>query len=317
MSAGTGDDYHPTPQVPEPDHRHDVEPADPDFINHETRRATPIGPESLDIDELPNLLADETDGDRLPTVAEARDVYMRVQQASRNSDDRGSAYGRHRYKRYPHLCVADRQLRKRYDDVTTVMITRRLSPIEDSHWMPPLKIDKQLHDSTVCRSVRRAWARVLDAYQFEYAAVSAPTSTAATPHQHIYLWIDDPDNQITASDFDPVLQKHLKHCPNAYPEDHEYADDGRDGTITVRHEPPLTDPDPAGEHQPITLGAQYLASQLAHLPLGDFYDETKEDPAEALLEGAAIAWASNHKWFRASSGLPDLEDGDQDSELGR
>nr|WP_157969360.1 hypothetical protein [Haloplanus rubicundus] len=211
---------------------------------------------------------------------------------------------------YPRLCVADRQLRERYDDVTTAMITRRLSPIEDGDWMPPLQIDHQLHNSSVWKSVYRGYTGALEDYDFEYVAVSAPTSTAATPHQHIYLWIEDPDNQIMANDFGPVIERHLKHCPNAYRKDHEYDEDGQSGTITVRHDPSLTNHE---QHEPITKGAQYLASQLAHLPLGDFYRADKDDPDEALLEGAAISWATDHNWFRSSQGFPNLDDGDQDS----
>lgn len=309
MSASQ-DDCGRTTQIPEPDHWGDTEPADPELINHETRRETPLGTNSTSIKDLPTPFADQMDGNRLPTVLEARDVYMRNQRVTWNADDKISTYERHLNETYPRLCVADRQLRERYNDVTTVMITRRLSPMKDRRWMPPLEIDHQLHNSKVWRSVRRQWRRVLDAHEFEYVAVSAPTSSAGTPHQHIYLWIEDIENGIQPVDFEPVIEKQLKHCPNAYKEDHRYDEDGQGGTVTVRHDPSVTD---QGPRKAITKGAQYLASQLAHLPLGDFYNSEEEKPAEALLEGAAVAWASSHKWFRSSQGLPDLEDGNQDS----
>jgi len=53
-----------------------------------------------------------------------------------------------------------------------------------------------------------------------------------------------------------------------------------------------------------TAGAQYLASQLAHLPLADRYAGDRDDPPQALFEGAALAWASPRNWFRASRGVP-------------
>jgi hypothetical protein len=56
-----------------------------------------------------------------------------------------------------------------------------------------------------------------------------------------------------------------------------------------------------------TAGAQYLASQLPHLVLGDVYDGTG-DVAQARIDGGAIAWAATHKWVRSSSGV-DLNSG--------
>lgn len=58
----------------------------------------------------------------------------------------------------------------------------------------------------------------------------------------------------------------------------------------------------------------YLATQLPHLHLGDYYNGDVENPPQALFEGAAMSWVSPHNWFRASRGVPELsgDDGDRD-----
>lgn len=147
--------------------------------------------------------------------------------------------------------------------------------------------------------------------------MTAPTRSAGTPHEHIYLWIEDPDNTISTDDLAPALGKHLSNCPNAYEKHHSYRSDGTDGAITVQHSPTIVQKAPerihgvleksAGPPVPNTRGSQYLAAQLAHLPLADFYDGQRENPPGPLIEGAALAWASPHHWFRASSGVPKIE----------
>jgi len=118
---------------------------------------------------------------------------------------------------------------------------------------------------------------------------------------------------VTPDHLEPALDKHLEYCSTAYEKDHRYRLDGTGDTITVFHSPPLVDyiPDnimkiidgdtPA---RPNTQGAQYLASQLSHLPLSDLYDSTKPNPGNELIDGAATCWLSPHHWFRTGSGFP-------------
>jgi hypothetical protein len=57
---------------------------------------------------------------------------------------------------------------------------------------------------------------------------------------------------------------------------------------------------------PNTLGAYYLATQLAHLQMGNLYAKDRDDPPQALFEGAALSWATSRNWFRSSRGVPSL-----------
>lgn len=291
----------------------DPEPADPDSPDHATRRSLKLAPDSVKIDRLPKPFRSDTGG--AVTVAEAGKTYLKVQRANWNDDSVTTKYERHKFKTYPRILQADRHFQSAYNGVTTAMLTRRLSPSDDAdRWLTPWECNEMLHGGSIHRSIRRALDYQLDTFAFEWVAVTAPTRSAGTPHEHIYLWIDDPDNHVTADHVTPALDKHLKHCTNAHEKHHRYRADGTGGAITIQHDPDLRKEahHNVAKHvirgntppQANTLGAQYLASQLAHLPFGDFYADDRDDPPQALFEGAALAWASPYNWFRASGGFP-------------
>jgi hypothetical protein len=262
---------------------------------------------------LPDPLVTE-DGEAA-TVAEAGETYLKVQRSNWNDDTLTSKYERHRFETYPRILDADRQFQAEFESLTTAMLTRRLSPLDErGDWLTPWECNEMLHGGKVHRSVRDTLAYQLGDFQFEWVAVTAPTRSAGTPHEHIYLWIDDPDNDVTPAHLAPALDKHLKYCANAYEKHHRYRSDGTDGAITVQHAPTLIDQrhDEVTRHvasgdtppQANTAGAQYLASQLAHLPVEDYYADDRSDPPRPLFEGAALAWASPLDWFRAGRGVP-------------
>ena len=320
MSAGTDDNYGPTNQNQVQSHSgHDTEPADPGRNDHSARREKSLAPESVKPDRMPDPFVSET-GEIL-TVAEAGETYLKVQKSNLNRDDVTSKHEYHKYDTYPQIQAADRHFQHKYDGLTTAMLTRRLSPINDAgNWLTPWECNEMLHGGNVHRSVRRALDYQLDAYEYEWIAVTAPTTSAGTPHEHIYLWIDYPTDNIGTDQLSSGLDKHLKHCNNAYEKDHRYREDGSCGALTVQHDPDRVDAlsipfydikehcptyEESGRAYRTTQGAQYIASQLAHLPLADFYNPEKEKPPQALFEGAALAWASPHNWLRTTRGVPE------------
>lgn len=286
------------------------EPADPDDFDHATRRDIPLAPDSVKPDRLPEPFVE--DGEPV-TVAEAGITYLRVQRANWNDDSLTSKHERHKHETYRRILEADRHFQREYDGLTTAMLTRRLSPLDETgSWLTPWVCNEMLHGGSVHRSVREALNYHLGNFTFEWVAVTAPTRSAGTPHEHIYLWIDDADDEVTVDHLSPALDKHLKYCENAYQEHHRYRPDGTEGAVTVRYDPPVVTEYPESLSEilersipyPNTRGAQYLASQLAHLPIADYYPEDRETPPQALFEGAALAWVSPRDWFRASQGVP-------------
>jgi hypothetical protein len=270
------------------------------------------------LDEWPDRLIE--DGDPV-TVGEAGETYLRTDRWNRNSDQYTSKHQRHLRELYPRILEADRHFQQEYSGLTTAMLTRRLSPLDNNcEWLTPWECNEMLHGGRIQRSIRDAIDYHIDA-EYEWLGVTAPTRSAGTPHEHIYLWIEDPDDTVTVGDLKPARDLHLKHCTNAYKHHHRCRGDTGGQAITVQHSPDQVDEIPDHflsvlEHSPTfdkngdipknTTGAQYLASQLVYLHLADFYDAARNDPPQALFEGAALAWVSDHNWFRHGQGLPSL-----------
>lgn len=315
-------------------HSRESEPADPSQGEiYQRRRDTLIAPTDIDPDRLPKPFlkcgCNSCDGSVHPlasdekteyaagvcpnpeplTVQESAEVYLRYQQSALNSPNRTSKLQKG-LATYASLLDADRQLRLQYDGLTTVLLSRRLSPISDGKWITPFEIDERLHGGRANSSVTDSLKYHLREFEFEYVGVTATTDSAATPHEHIYIWIDDPENTITTSDFKPPIDLHIKYT-EATPENHREGE-----AITVEHDPPLvnTEPDKINHIQERSLaadggslpqntrGAQYLASQLPHLSLAGRFTES-ETIDQIQIDGGTIAWATRHKWLRSSGGL--------------
>jgi len=330
----------------------ETEPLDPQNVNDKIRLNTPLcqDPSNLAnaklftfcgcgrcppiVDPLSDITdearndywaLDVCDEPRAAVLKEAKRVYLAYQRAAYNSDDkRTSRYSDHRYGQYPRILSADRYFQNKYEDLTTVLFTRRIWP-KDIHgdWIEPYLLDESLHAPLVMRKIRKSINYQLQNFDFEWVRVTATTKTAATPHEHRVFWIDDPDDEISVEHFRNALEIHWQYVPCAA-EAEDYVDpDGREGAITIRHNPPLVDEKPAkpeairhgckqmdGVERRIknTQGAQYLASQLSHIWLGDKFHSECDDPRNTLLEGGAIAWATPSRWFGASNGVPKLDD---------
>lgn len=275
---------------------HSREPADPSRPDHNDRRQLPLIPDTVSVECLPVALRD---GDRPCTVGEGRDEYVPIERNWLNTDYKKSKHWGHK-KHYGGVHEAERRILKEYDNPKTVLLTRRLSPLDEyDNWLTPWECNQMLHGGAIRRSIRGALDYHLGDFEFEWFAVTSPTRSAATPHEHQYIWIDDPEDEITTVDIAPALDMHLKHCPNAYEKHHQYRRDGSYGAITVQHSPEITS---SGN----TKGATYVLSQLAHLPIADLHDSSKDDPPDTLIEGAVLAWVSGKNglhWFRSSSGV--------------
>ena len=246
------------------------------------------------------------------TVQRAKEAYITYQAALYHSNERTSAYERQKNKIYPKLLNSDRHFLNNFEGLTTVLFTRRIRPTDTSNkWIEPATLDAMLHNSYLMRRLREA-SRYrlgqLKGLNYEYVRITAPTESTATPHEHRYFYIEDPDNQVSLDDFRPIMDEHIEYCANAEKEDHVAIPGERDA-INIEHNPQLqlVDEEYGLNGTQHTQGVQYLGSQLAHLPLGDKLDPDTEDPKETLLEGGAIGWTTRRHWFGSSSGVPSLD----------
>jgi len=250
------------------------------------------------------------------TIERASEAYLRYQRAVYNREDWTSHYERTR-NQHGEMMGAERDVLAEYgEDVTIIFLSFRLSPIEEINgerrWVPPVKLDQRLHDSW--QNVYATMDYQLRDFDWEYVAVTTTTTTAATPHTHVQILVEDPDDEASAKMARSMVDSHVSNTKGAYPEDHPVEKNERDAGI-VLHDPPRVDPDEDrdlgilkardGEGFPMnTVTMQYMADQRPHWALENVYNGDSDVGSDSVLvDGAAIAWASPHRWLKSSEGI--------------
>lgn len=249
------------------------EPLDPDFDNsgtiHEKRRSTKLGSAEFR-DQVPNIyISDES----VKSWGRARRAYRRHRIGEFHSPKQSTLHYRSRqdYRRLLETC---RQLQQRYQQLSTALISLRVPPMEGDSYIPPLDTVGALMDAIA--DVRDAINYRLREYNWEYARVVAGTDDFATPHVHLYLWIE---GQPTFDQLKPAVEKFVEKCSLA--PSNGKGNRAREGALTLKQDQDLR---PSGE----TTGIVYVASQLPHIGYPDMIDDTS-------LEWGAVANATPRK----------------------
>lgn len=213
-------------------------------------------------------------------------------------------YAKQQYKRGMSL---DRQLLAEYENPTTALLSLRISP-PDAGRLTMLTALKTAADATITQlryRLQNAPDAQCDAEEWEYMAVFAGTEERATPHLHIYVWVD---GDVSPERFKPVVDKFVKKCQFA-------PDDGtgnrpEDGAVRLRGNgdddvPRVddgvlnpTDCEYAGRN---SQGAVYVLTQLPHLR-----DVDKMVRDELLHSATMDAWGGQA--FRASMSESEIRD---------
>jgi len=242
------------------------EPLDPAYDNsgeiHEIRESTKLGDESHQND-IPSIYI--SDGSNIKSWKQSRRAYRRHRIGQLNSPVPTTLHRRSK-KDYRRFLETDRQLQKRYDNLSTALISLRVPPVMEGAYIPPLSVLDALMDSM--SDVMNTLRYRLRDYDWEYSRVVAGTDEFATPHIHIYLWIDGTP---TFEELQPLVEKFVEKCPLAPPEG--MGNRAREGALTLRHKHGLTE---SGE----TAGIVYMASQLPHIAY------------TADMDGASLDWGA-------------------------
>lgn len=199
-----------------------------------------------------------------------------------------NGWQRNSRKKYRRIVETDRRCQSEFTDLTTCMLSLRQSPQVSGEWVPPLALLRELSEtvrSYVIPALRRAIS-----HDFEYCVVLAGTENFATPHAHVYLWIDG-----------TISPEAVSHVVEGYTDRCKYApDDGTGNALedvcTVQQSPQLADEETYHRHNERgfpTRGAVYVASQIPNVAHPDEASEA------ALLHGAvadrfekSAAWLS-------------------------
>lgn len=234
------------------------------------------------------------EGKRIQTreeIAQAQQRELRGRIASAESN----GYPRNSKKKYRRILETDRSCQSAFSNLHTVMLSLRQSPRSSGKWIPPLSLIAELSE-TVRSYVIPALRRAIP-HDFEYAVVLAGTDTYATPHAHVYLWVD---GAVSSGDLSHVVEGYTERCRYA-PDSGEgnapgkaitvHSPDERERTTETTHE--------HNERGNPTTGAVYVASQIPNII-------NPEEATEAELSHGAVTdtfdkstvWLSqgNHSW---------------------
>lgn len=269
----------------------------------------------------------------------AREAYLRIQKADHNAENRTSLCEKTRIK-HGKILGAERELyEKEYGaDATVILFSFRQSPVEYSNgqrqWVTPVELDNDLHKSwSNIRGTLKYQISDKLGLEYEYIAITSTTTIAATPHTHMVVMIEDPDDEVTIDVARSVVSSHVNNCPRAYADHHPVEDGERDAAI-LHHDPPISTyprhmregrdgrdrietAQKINRHQdrftiPNTRAMEYVANQRPHWVIENVYDGTTDVHRNSVLvDGGAVAWARQHNWIKSSGGL-DLQNGTVD-----
>lgn len=174
-------------------------------------------------------------------------------------------------------------------DFTTVLLSLRVSPGERSRLTLLTGMENAI-DAFIDKlryRLQNAPDAPLSADEWEYFAVVAGTAERATPHLHVFVYVE---GDVSRSRFEPVVEKWVEKW--AYAPDDMTGNSPEGETIVMRGKG--DDSIPRMDDEPEeSAGATYVLSQLPHL-------EDVDDMARDELFHAVTLDAWSDKAFRRS-----------------
>ena len=255
---------------------------------------TPFVPQKYRHFDLPDAL--QPDDGHAIIFREATGEYAAIQQGWLNTEPDKSKL-KDTQGHYKRMLQADRRLREEYEDMTAVFMTLTQSPSDESgNRIPPWTLVDNLTANGVRPKIPRKVKRSLsykDINNVPWFSVVGVTDEG-TSHEHYTFLPDDPNNVVTADDFMPALNAHVKNVPTAHWDDHN--PDGP--AVQVQHTPVTGD-------NGATKATTYTGKNLPHMKLRDYVLDDRPNPTNADYIGGTLAWARGDKepWVRFSRGI--------------
>ncbi|WP_250137819.1 hypothetical protein [Halorientalis salina] len=243
------------------------------------------------------------------TIAGARRIYQHTEGTNYADDVDGNDVQRASQK-YARLMKADSAVlgmdgteppteptdatyisgKAEYDDWTTVLVSLRVSPTDDDgRLVTPLVLVDDCLD---------AWQEArtklpTDKYDlFVRYWLGTGTDDWGSPHIHCHLWIPDPDDDVTRTDFRPTVETFVQASTFAPVEAHFETGSGKrvqltEGVVRVENSPLLANPD--------RLGSRVTSDN----PFGDVLDTAPErlTDGDSVQSRGAIYVGTQHLGF--------------------
>ena len=195
---------------------------------------------------------------------------------------RNSYHKEHANKYYAKVKGLEREIEEAWgDSLTTVMLTCSASNLTASGRFRGV-VDHMTDIRSGWGTARKQLHNILGGYNWEYARVWEPHQSGFG-HMHIALFIDDPSDEIEASDFTPFMRSYVDNCDPAAWKAHN----------------------PAGDSVSVSTEVHDLGCYISEY-IGQYGDEKlTERPLEQQMFYAAT-WASNTRRVDFSNGAQEF-----------
>jgi hypothetical protein len=185
---------------------------------------------------------------------------------------------------YAKIKGLEREVEREFEDLTTVMLTDTASTeTVTGEPRPPADHMRDIADGWDVQ--RKALDRDLDGYRWEYARVWEPHESGYG-HMHIALFVEDPEDELEAGDFEGVMRTYYENTVPAGWEAHK-----PENAVSVTHE----------VHDLGCYISEYIGSY------GE--DMLSRSISERLFY--AITWATNTRRVEFSRGAQELMERDK------
>ena len=263
------------------------------------------------------------------SVEEAGEVFGRFAYGEYRdpTEKRRLHQGRQNYAR---LMGRDRHARQKFgSSITTVLLTIRPSPRDKHGWRVPMALLRETANATQkLNETAKRYAKE-EGFGVETSYVVSGTKVYGTPHGHVLLYLDDPDDRARPTDFAPAVNVALNRVTSYDDNAHVFDDAGEEGPVVVNHDPdlkdimvddldfsPVYDALRRGQHgeddgdgdgdgdsgvsqtpssdsipDPTMAAGLYLGTQLAYIrALGAVNDDCSPRGEDAAFQFAGVAW---------------------------
>lgn len=204
---------------------------------------------------------------------------------------------------YARLKDLERGVERRYDDVTTVMLTLSASS-ENANGGPRCPADHMREIASGWDTARKQLPHILAGYNYCYARIWEPHQSGYG-HQHVAIFVEDDGGDLAAEDFRPFMDSYTGDTPGAGSEAH--AVDGDAVSIN-------DDVENMGSYISEYLGI--FGEEALDRPMKEqmFYATTWATNTRRLDFGAAAQEIISGEEFRRETGLRPSDRGDCESD---
>ncbi len=198
---------------------------------------------------------------------------------------------------YAKLKDFERGVSREFDGMTTVMLTLSASNLNaEGHKRCPADHMRDIADGW--DTARKQLHQVLSGRNWEYARVWEPHESGYG-HQHVAVFVEDPNGTISREQFGPVMKSYVEACKPAGWEAHRPS-----GTPCSEHETAVSECSDCKTPVSVNDEVNNLGSYISEY-IGIFGEEALNRPMKEQMFNA-VAWATGTRRVEFSNGAQDM-----------